>query len=265
MMAMSKKEEILNKFTEASTESDEDKIEEAMNEAKELGDAQLIAHIKLIRGVDIGDEEMCEEAAKEAVEAGMEPYLAIIDGLAKGMEIVGDKYECKEYFLPEVLMSADAMYKGLDYLLPLIPKEEKGSKGKIIMGVVEGDVHDIGKNIVKAMLTATGYELVDLGRDVPTDEFIDKAKAEGAQVIAMSTLMTPTLMSMKSVEDKLTKEGMKDEVKTIIGGGSVTDEWRAKIGSDAYGKDAMEAVDKVKMLIDQIMVAVRKMKETKEQ
>lgn len=258
---MSDKESILEKFKAALNESDEEKIEAAMKEAEELCDAKLNAQIKMMKGVDMGDEDMVAEAAKEAVEAGMEPYKAIIGGLAEGMKIVGNKYERKEYFLPEILMSADAMYAGLNYLLPLIPKDEKGSKGKVICGVVEGDVHDIGKNIVKAMLTAAGYEIIDLGRDVPTDEFIEKAKSEGANVIAMSTLMTPTLMSMKSVEDKLQAEGMKETTKTIIGGGSVTDEWRGKIGSDAYGKDAMEAVDKVKALLDQIMAAVEKMKE----
>ena len=218
---------------------------------------------KLATAVVLGDEKMAEETAKEAIDVGLKPYEAIINGLAEGMRVVGEKYECKEYFLPEVLLSADAMYAGLNFLLPLIPAGEKGAKGTIVIGVVEGDVHDIGKNIVKAMLTAAGYEVLDLGRDVPTKDFVDSAKKGGAQVIAMSTLMTPTLMSMKAVEDKLKDEGMKDSVKTIIGGGSVTDEWKSRIGSDAYGKDAMEAVDKVKVLIGQIMSAVKAMKEEK--
>jgi methanogenic corrinoid protein MtbC1 len=114
------------------------------------------------------------------------------------------------------------------------------------------------------MLTASGYDVVDLGRDVPPSEFIEKAKSEGAQVIAMSTLMTPTLLSMKDVEDKLEEEGLKDKVKTVIGGGSVSEEWRTKIGSDAYGRDAVEAVDKVKTLIDTILSAVDAMKKKKE-
>lgn len=218
---------------------------------------------KLATAVVLGEEKVAEETAKEAIDAGLKPYEAIINGLAEGMRVVGEKYECKEYFLPEVLLSADAMYAGLNFLLPLIPASEKGAKGTIVIGVVEGDVHDIGKNIVKAMLTASGYEVLDLGRDVPTKDFVDSAKKGGAQVIAMSTLMTPTLMSMKAVEDKLKEEGMKDSVKTIIGGGSVTDEWKSRIGSDAYGKDAMEAVDKVKVLIGQIMSAVKAMKEEK--
>jgi methanogenic corrinoid protein MtbC1 len=116
------------------------------------------------------------------------------------------------------------------------------------------------------MLTASGYEVVDLGRDVPTADFIEKAKSEGAQVIAMSTLLTPTLMSMKTVEDKLKEEGLKDKVRTVIGGGATSEDWKSKIGSDAYGKDASEAVDKVKLLIESIKSAVEMMrKESKKE
>lgn len=218
---------------------------------------------RLAEAVVIGDMKMAEEAAEETLAEGIQPLEAIINGLAEGMKVVGEKYETKEYFLPEMLLSADAMYAGLNILKPHIPKSEKKTKGKIILGVVKGDVHDIGKNIVKVMLTAAGYDVVDLGRDVSTSEFVEKAKSEGAQVIAMSTLMTPTLMSMKAVEDRLKEGGLKGKVKTIIGGGSVSEEWKARIGSDAYGKDAMEAVDKVKMLIDSIMVAVEVMKKEK--
>lgn len=216
---------------------------------------------KLIEAVDLGDEDLAAEWANKALEEGVPPYEAIILGLAEGMKLVGDKYERKEYFLPDMLISADAMYAGLNILTPHIPKDSNKSKGKIILGVVEGDVHDIGKNIVKVMLTASGYEVIDLGRDVPTPEFIEKAKSEGAQVIAMSTLMTPTLMSMQDVEEGLDKEGMKGKVQTIIGGGSVSEEWRERIGSDAYGKDATEAVSKIKTLIDNIIAAAESMKE----
>lgn len=220
---------------------------------------------RLAEAVVIGDAKIAEEGAREVLAEGIQPYEAIMNGLANGMRVVGEKYETKEYFLPDMLLSADAMYAGLNVLIPHISKSEMKSKGKIILGVVEGDVHDIGKNIVKVMLTAAGYDVVDIGRDVPTPEFIEKAKSEEAQVIAMSTLMTPTLMSMKAVEDQLKERGLKGKVKTIIGGGSVSEEWRAKIGSDAYGKDAMEAVDKVRMLIDSIMAAVEVMKKEKKE
>lgn len=218
---------------------------------------------RLTDAVIAGDTAAAEQAAKDALVAGISAYDAIMNGLAEGMKTVGDKYEKKEYFLPDMLISADAMYAGLNILTPHIPKSESKSKGKIVLGVVEGDIHDIGKNIVKIMLTASGYEVVDLGRDVPTADFIEKAKSEGAQVIAMSTLLTPTLMSMKTVEDKLKEEGMKDKVKTVIGGGATSEDWKSKIGSDAYGKDASEAVDKVKLLVESIKSAVEMMKESK--
>jgi dimethylamine corrinoid protein len=220
---------------------------------------------KLTDAVIAGDTASAEQAAKDALATGISAYYAIMNGLAEGMKTVGDKYEKKEYFLPDMLVSADAMYAGLNILTPHIPKSESKSKGKIILGVVEGDIHDIGKNIVKIMLTAAGYEVVDLGRDVPTADFIEKAKSEGAQVIAMSTLLTPTLMSMKTVEDKLKEEGMKDKVRTVIGGGATSEDWKSKIGSDAYGKDASEAVDKVKLLIESIKSAVEMMKESKKE
>jgi corrinoid protein of di/trimethylamine methyltransferase len=206
-----------------------------------------------------GDMKIAEESAKEALAEGIPAYEAVTNGLAEGMKIVGEKYEQKEYFLPEMLLSSDAMYAGLNVLTPHI-KSKRMQKGKVILGVVEGDIHDIGKNIVKTMLTAAGYEVVDLGKDVPADEFVKKAKAEGAHVIAMSTLMTPTLMSMKTVEEKLKSEGMKDKVKTIIGGGSVSEDWKSTIGSDAFGKDAVEAVDKIKLLIQTIIAAADAMK-----
>jgi corrinoid protein of di/trimethylamine methyltransferase len=218
---------------------------------------------KLTDAVIVGDSAAAEQTANDALAAGISAYDAIMNGLAEGMKTVGDKYEKKEYFLPDMLISADAMYAGLNILTPHIPKSESKSKGKIVLGVVEGDIHDIGKNIVKIMLTAAGYEVVDLGRDVPTADFIEKAKSEGAQVIAMSTLLTPTLMSMKTVEDKLKEEGMKDKVKTVIGGGATSEDWKSKIGSDAYGKDASEAVDKVKLLVESIKSAVEMMKESK--
>lgn len=214
---------------------------------------------RLRQAVILGETEDCAKAAQDAIDAGIEPMKVITEGLSKAMEVVGDKFESKEYFLPEMLLSAEAMYAGLELLLPLLKTEETEAKEKIVLGVVEGDIHDIGKNIVKAMLTAAGYEVIDLGVDVPTSEFVEKASEEKVGVIAMSTMMTPTLVSMKDVEEQLAKKGLKRKVKTIIGGGTVTEQWRSRVGSDAYGKDAMEAVDKVKMLVEEIKAAVKLM------
>jgi len=223
---------------------------------------------RMADNVVVGDEEGVRKAAEDwasLVKDGKEKaYIGIVDGLALGMKVVGDKYEAKEYFLPEVLLSADAMYDGLNVLLPLIPKSEKGVAGTIVIGVVEGDIHDIGKNIVKAMLTAAGYDMYDMGRDVPTRDFVDKAKETKAQVVALSTMMSPTLLSMKAVEEALEKEGMKETTKTIVGGGTVTKEFQERIGADSYGKDAVDAVDKVKQLIDTVMKAVELMRKKEE-
>jgi corrinoid protein of di/trimethylamine methyltransferase len=220
---------------------------------------------KLAEAVINGDVDLAREMAKRALEAGIEPWIAITEGLAAGMKVVGDKYEAKEYFLPEVLMAADAMYAGLDVLLPHLKAEEAGVRGKIVLGVVEGDIHDIGKNIVKAMLTATGFEVIDAGRDVPIEKFIELVEKEGAHVLGMSTMMTPTLIQMKRAEDMLRQKGLKERVKTIIGGGTVTEEYRERIGADAYGKDAVEAVDKVKALIQSIMAAAELARKEREE
>jgi len=215
---------------------------------------------RLRQAVILGETEECSKVAQDAIDAGIDPLKTITEGLSKAMEVVGDKFENKEYFLPEMLLSAEAMYAALKLLLPLLKTEEAEKKEKIVLGVVEGDIHDIGKNIVKAMLTAAGYEVIDLGVDVPASEFVKKASEEEVGVIAMSTMMTPTLMSIKDVEEQLAKKGLKSKVKTVIGGGTVTEQWRSKIGSDAYGKDAVEAVNKVKMLVEEIKAAVKLMK-----
>jgi corrinoid protein of di/trimethylamine methyltransferase len=220
---------------------------------------------KLAEAVINGDVDLAREMAKRALEVGIEPWVAITQGLAAGMKVVGDKYEAKEYFLPEVLMAADAMYAGLDVLLPHLKAEEAGVRGKIVLGVVEGDIHDIGKNIVKAMLTAAGFEVIDAGRDVPIEKFVELVEKEGAHVLGMSTMMTPTLIQMKRAEEMLRQKGLKERVKTIIGGGTVTEEYRERIGADAYGKDAVEAVDKVKALIQSIMAAVELARKEREE
>lgn len=179
---------------------------------------------------------------EQALAAGVEPKDIIFSGLSKGMEVVGQKYEKKEYFLPQVLLSAQTMYASLDVALPKLKVGSAGAHAKVVICVVEGDVHDIGKNIVKAMLTGAGMTIFDLGRDVPIKNIIDKAKAESADIIATSTLMTPTLAGMKEIE-RMCKEGnMKPKTKTMVGGGATSKEFATQIGADAWGYDAIEAV-----------------------
>jgi dimethylamine corrinoid protein len=187
-------------------------------------------------------------ATQEALNQGLSPVTVIYEGLSAGMKVVGDYFGNKIYFLPEVLLSATAMQKALGIVLPLLQSGSKEKKGTVVIGTVEGDIHDIGKGIVKALLMAEGYTVHDLGRDVPVQEFVAKAKEYDAEIIAMSTLMTPTLESMKRVEELLKKEGLKDKVRTIVGGGSVTMEFASSIGSNGYAKDATEAVKRVNSL-----------------
>ena len=184
--------------------------------------------------------------AKEALDGGVRALDAIDHGLVKGMTIVGDKYAAHEMFLPQVLLAADAMYGALDVLLPHIPKEESAKRVNVVIGVVEGDVHDIGKNLVKTMFTAGGMTVFDLGRDVPIENFIINTKEKAANVVAMSTLMTPTMDGMKQCVDGLIEAGLRMQVKIIIGGAPTSKEFADDIGADLHGISAQDAVAKVK-------------------
>lgn len=187
-------------------------------------------------------------AARRALDEGISPVEIIYDGLSTGMKVVGDYFGNRIYFLPEVLLSAMAMQNALGVVVPLLESGSKEKQGTVVIGTVEGDIHDIGKGIVKALLTAAGYTVRDLGRDVPVQDFVTRAKEHDAQIIGMSTLMTPTLESMRRVEELLRKEGLKVRFRTIVGGGSVTPTFAQGIGSDAYGKDASEGVREVNRL-----------------
>ncbi len=178
------------------------------------------------------------------------PALEAIDaGLIKGMMVVGDRYSAHKIFLPQVLLAADSMYAALDILLPHIPKEDAAKRLNIIIGVVEGDVHDIGKNIVKTMFTAAGFNVHDLGKDLPPEEFVNASKANNAQVVAMSTLMTPTMDSMKASVDALVEEGVRSQVKIIIGGAPTSQEFAEEIGADMHAVNAQDAVAKIRSLL----------------
>ena len=145
--------------------------------------------------------------------------------------IVGEKYAAHTIFLPQVLLAADSMYGALDILLPHIPREAAAKRIDMVIGVVEGDVHDIGKNIVKTMFTAAGFNVHDVGRDVPAEDFVEASKANNAQLVAMSTLMTPTMDSMKAAVDALVEEGIRSQLKIIIGGAPTSQEFADEIGA----------------------------------
>ncbi|AEV68891.1 corrinoid protein [Acetivibrio clariflavus] len=196
------------------------------------------------------DEEKTVELSKKAVADGVDAYEAIDKGLADGMERAGKLFEEEEYFIPELLMCSDAMYAGINVLKPHIKSEEQGQKSKIVIGVVEGDTHDIGKNLVKIMLESAGYEIIDLGRDVAPRRFVDAAIENNADVIALSTLMTTTMDRMSDVIGILNEGNIRDKFKVIVGGGPISQSFADKIGADGYSVNAAEAVRLVKRLLN---------------
>ena len=194
------------------------------------------------------DEERAARTAKEAIESGLDPYEAISRGLVIGMNKVGELYENEEYFVPEVLICSDAMYAGLDVLRPYLKKEENGNKVGCVIGVVQGDTHDIGKNLVKIMLDVAGFEIHDLGRNVPLADFVEKAKETRAGLICLSTLMTTTMDTMATVIEMLKEEGIRDRFKVLVGGGPISQAFADRIGADGYAPNAATAVKVAKAL-----------------
>ena len=198
--------------------------------------------------VEMEDEEVVD-VANEYVESGYPALDGIMEGLVDGMNKASDLYDEEEYFVTDLLLCSDAMYSGIDILKPHLPVEEnKGEKLKIFIGVVEGDTHDIGKNLVKIMLDTAGFEMYDLGRDVPLDNFVDKAIEVGASLICMSTLMTTTMDGMRIVIEKLKEKGIRDNVKVMVGGSPISQKYANEIGADGYSANAVGAVKLAKRL-----------------
>lgn len=205
---------------------------------------------RLSDGVVDMEEDDVIEACNEYLEAGYPAYDGIMEGLVDGMNRASKLYDEEEYFVTDVLLCSDAMYEGLSILRPHLPEEEANrEKIKGVIGVVEGDTHDIGKNLVKIMLETAGFEMIDLGRDVPLQSFVDKARDEGASFVVMSTLMTTTMGGMEEVIIKLKDAGIRDKVKVAIGGGPISKKYADLIGADGYSANAVEAVKLVKDLL----------------
>jgi trimethylamine corrinoid protein len=188
------------------------------------------------------DSTAAVRAAKAAIAARMDPLVAIEKGFVPSIEGIGERFEKMEIYLPELMLAADAMRAGLALLLPLIPKGSKGAKATVIMGTVQGDVHEIGKNIVSSMLMAGGFNVVDLGVDVKTIAFVEEAKKAGAKIIGASALMSSTIGSQKDIVDYLVSSGDRKKHAVLVGGGPTTKEWAKEIGADGCGMTAVEAV-----------------------
>jgi len=196
---------------------------------------------KLADAVVDMDEDLTVVTAHESLSEGIDAYEAIDGGLSRGMERAGQLFEEEEYFIPELLMCSDAMYAGLDVLKPHL-KTAGEKKGTVVIGVIEGDTHDIGKNMVRIMLETGGFEVHDLGRDVPPRVFVDKAKEVNATIIGLSTLMTTTMDGMGQVVRLLQEENIRDRHKVMVGGGPISPGFAKKIGADGYAINAAEAV-----------------------
>jgi len=187
------------------------------------------------------------ESAKKALSQGLSPEQIMEEGLLEGLRRVGMKFKTGEVFIPEVLVAARAVHGSMDILKPSMKKGELKQRGRVLLGTVKGDLHDIGKNLVGIMLEASGYEIIDMGVNVPAERFIESVKENRADVLGLSALLTTTMNEMKTVLDLLKSEGV--QTKVIVGGAPITQEFADRIGADAYGVNAGEAVEKVAALL----------------
>jgi len=205
--------------------------------------------IQISESLKAGEEEKVGALTRKAIQQGLPPKEVLEQGLIAGMSVIGEQFKAHEIFLPEVLLAAKAMYAGMDVLRPLLEREGVVALGKVILGTVQGDLHDIGKNLVGILLKGAGFEVVDLGKDIPPEKFVETAKQEGASVIGMSALLTTTMPAMRSVVSLLKAQGLEGRIKTIVGGAPVTAQYAREIGADAFGYDGTSAVEECKKLV----------------
>ncbi len=196
-----------------------------------------------------GDRKKAEEVARAALAEKIDAVEILQAGFIPGINQVGDSFGTGKLFLPDLILSAEAMKAATEICNDAIPAEKLAKKGKIVIGTVEGDIHDIGKAIVVSLLKANGFEILDLGRDVPSQKFIEKAQEFNADVIGSSCLLTTTMDAQKKLEQELRKAGLRERFKTIIGGAPVTQRWADRIGASAYAEDAADAVKKIRGLL----------------
>ncbi|PKN68102.1 MAG: cobalamin-binding protein [Deltaproteobacteria bacterium HGW-Deltaproteobacteria-15] len=203
-------------------------------------------------GVVEYDEDKVREAAQRVIDEGLNAYEAVMNGLAAGMEIVGKLYDDQEYFVPEMLLCADALYAGLDILKPHIRPEDLGdaAKGQVIIGTVQGDVHDIGKNIIKLMFEVAGFTVHDLGRDVPLEKFVEEQLRTDSEVVALSAMMTTTMMGMKKVVEMI--KAKNPNVAIMLGGAPLTKDTAELFGADGYADSAGNAVQEAIKMISRL-------------
>ncbi len=203
----------------------------------------------LSQAVIEGNANLAKELTQKALDEGTAPLAIYQEGLIPGMGVVGKKMQAGEYYIPEVLLSARAMKQASAIVKPLLGDSSASSQGKVIVGTVQGDLHDIGKNLVISMLEGAGFEVVDLGVDVPTEKFVNAVKETGASVIGLSALLSITMLKMKEVIDSLQATGQRGDVKVMIGGAPASQRYADEIGADGYAADAGGAADLAKQLM----------------
>ncbi|MGD8814006.1 MAG: corrinoid protein [Anaerolineales bacterium] len=207
---------------------------------------------KLTSSIIEGDLDLTVALTREALQAKLDPMTIINQGLVPGMDIVGEKFASGEYFLPNIVIAGSAMQQAMELLEPELKgnSQSLASSGMIVIGTVHGDIHEIGKSLVGTMLTANGFEVHDLGVDVATETFIAKLKETGAPLLGLSALLTTTMIVQREIIEALLEAGIRDQVKVLVGGAPVHQEWADSIGADGYAEDAMAAVTLAKRLID---------------
>ena len=208
-------------------------------------------YAKLTQAVIDGEPEDAELLAKEALEQGLDPLSCINEGLTKGIQKVGELFASGEYFLPELIIGAEAMKKALAVLEPaMVGDQSREVAGRVVLGTVEGDMHEIGKTLVGTMLIANGFQVFDIGADKNAGEFIAAVQENNADIVGASALLTTTMLQQKKLIESLQEANLRDKVKVMIGGAPVTESFALEIGADGYAEDAISAVDLAFRLID---------------
>ncbi len=206
---------------------------------------------KLAQAVIDGEPEQAEERAKQALDQGLDPLACINKGLTPGINRVGELFSTGEYFLPDLVIGSDAMKAALAVLEPaLVGDQERETLGRVVLGTVEGDIHEIGKTLVGVMLTANGFDVTDIGADKSAAEFVAAAKENGATIVGASALLTTTMSEQQRIIEALREAGLRDQVKVMVGGAPVSQSWADRIGADGYAENAMTAVALAFRLID---------------
>jgi corrinoid protein of di/trimethylamine methyltransferase len=206
---------------------------------------------KITSSVVEGEPEEIVQLTRQAMEAGLEPLTIINDGLVPGMNIVGDKFQCGEYFLPHLIIAANGMQQAMQLLEPELQARQQAVDvaGTLVIGSVAGDIHEIGKSLVATMMSAAGFQVYDLGVDVPTKVFVAKVQETGANLLGLSALLTTTMTVQREVIEALEEAGIRDQVKVILGGAPVSQEWADTIGADGYAEDAVGAIELARKLV----------------